>query len=78
MEATRQSGNTAPTNGGPGGVIGGGLQQIQNNATQISATLTPAIIATALGVTFLTALIGTAIPAWITARIRPAEVLRTE
>lgn len=78
MEATRQSGNTAPTNGGPGGVIGGGVQQIQNNATQISATLTPAIIATALGVTFLIALIGTAIPAWITARIRPAEVLRTE
>ena len=78
MEATRQSGNTVPTNGGPGGVIGGGLQQIQNNATQISATLTPAIIATALSVTFLIALIGTAIPAWITARIRPAEVLRTE
>ncbi|MGV9001896.1 MAG: ABC transporter permease [Candidatus Saccharimonadaceae bacterium] len=56
----------------------GGFGQLQNNATQVTASLTPEIIAAALGVTIFISLIGTAIPAWFTARIRPAEVLRTE
>ncbi len=73
---TRQQG-TAPQ-GGPGGAIGGGFQQIQNNATQVTASLTSEIIVLSLGVTLLISLIGTAIPAWFTARVRPAEVLRTE
>ena len=76
--SSSSSTSSSQSQGGPGGFIGGGFNQIRNNAIQISATLSPAIIATALGVTFLIALIGTAIPAWITARIRPAEVLRTE
>ena len=67
---------TRPT-GGPGG-FSGGLAQIQNNATQVTASLTPDIIAIALGVTVFISLIGTALPAWFTARVRPAEVLRTE
>lgn len=64
--------------GGPGGRIQGGIEQLQNNATQVTATLTPQIIGIALGVTLIISIIGTAIPAWFTARIRPAEVLRTE
>lgn len=64
--------------GGPSGTIGRGFAQIQNNATQVTASLTPEIIAIALGVTVFISLIGTAIPAWFTARVRPAEVLRTE
>lgn len=60
------------------GAFRGGFQQIQNNATQVTASLTPEIIGIALGLTVLISLIGTAIPAWFTARIRPAEVLRTE
>lgn len=63
--------------GGPGG-FEGGFQQLQTNATQVTASLTPDIIAIALGVTLVISLIGTAIPAWFTARVRPAEVLRTE
>lgn len=61
----------------PGG-FQGGFNQLRTNATQVTASLTPQIIGIALGVTLLISLIGTAIPAWFTARVRPAEVLRTE
>lgn len=60
------------------GFVQGGFSQLRNNATQVTASLTPQIIVIALGVTILISLIGTAIPAWFTARVRPAEVLRTE
>jgi len=63
---------------GAGGFVSGGFRQLQDNATQVTATLTPTIIATSIGVTIFISLIGTAIPAWFTARVRPAEVLRTE
>lgn len=64
--------------GGSGGFIQGGFNRLRTNATQVTASLTPQIIGIALGVTILIALVGTAIPAWFTARVRPAEVLRTE
>ncbi len=67
---------TRPT-GGPGG-FGGGFEQINTNLTQVTTSLTPEVFASALGLTFLIAIIGSAIPAWFTARVRPAEVLRTE
>ena len=67
---------TRPT-GGPGG-FGGGIDQINTNLTQVTTSLTPEVFASALGLTFLIAIIGSAIPAWFTARVRPAEVLRTE
>ena len=63
--------------GGPGG-FAGGVAQINTNITQVTASLTPQVFATALGLTFLIAIIGSAVPAWLTARVRPAEVLRTE
>ena len=63
--------------GGPGG-FGGGVEQINTNLTQVTTSLTPEVFASALGLTFLIAIIGSAIPAWFTARVRPAEVLRTE
>lgn len=68
---------TGNRQGGPGG-FDRGVQQINKNLTQVTASLTPAVFATALGLTFLIALIGSAVPAWLTARVRPAEVLRTE
>jgi putative ABC transport system permease protein len=74
--ATASSSSARPQ-GGPGG-FEGGFRQLQTNATQVTASLTPDIIALALGVTVFISLIGTAIPAWFTARVRPAEVLRTE
>jgi len=78
--SSQMTGTSGPgaRQGGPGGFVGGGLEQIQSNATQVTASLTPEIIAIALGVTVFISLIGTAIPAWFTARVRPAEVLRTE
>jgi len=75
---TTSDSNESRPQGGPGGFISGGFQQLQTNATQVTASLTPDIIAIALGVTVFISLIGTAIPAWFTARVRPAEVLRTE
>jgi len=64
--------------GGPGGAFNRGAEQLNSNLTQVTASLTPQIFAAAVGITLLIALIGSAVPAWLTARIRPAEVLRTE
>jgi putative ABC transport system permease protein len=75
----RQGGSSSSTSTErPAGLAGPGFQQIRHNATQVTASLTPQIIAIALAVTVFISLIGTAIPAWFTARVRPAEVLRTE
>ena len=72
-----QTGPGSRPAGGPGG-FSGGIEQINTNLTQVTASLTPQVFATALGLTFLIAIIGSAVPAWLTARVRPAEVLRTE
>jgi len=64
--------------GGPGGAFNQGAAQLDTNLTQVTASLTPQIFTLAVGITLLIALLGSAIPAWLTARIRPAEVLRTE
>ncbi len=80
-QSTQQTGQRqmgAPSTSQGPGLVRGGFEQLQRNATQVSATLTPSIILLSLGVAVLIALIGTAIPAWLTARVRPAEVLRTE
>lgn len=74
--ATQNS--TTPSTSGPREFLGGGFNQIRNNATQVTASLTPQILFTAIGLTLLIGIVGTAIPAWFTARVRPAEVLRTE
>lgn len=60
--------------GGPVGV----LRQAQTNLNDITGTLSPAVFASAIGITFLIAIFGSAVPAWLIARVRPAEVLRTE
>lgn len=44
----------------------------------ITGSVTPATLASGIGLTLLIAIVGSAIPAWFIARIRPAEVLRTE
>ena len=64
--------------GGPGAAFNRGADQLNTNLTQVTASLTPQIFAAAVGITLLIALLGSAVPAWLTARIRPAEVLRTE
>jgi putative ABC transport system permease protein len=64
--------------GGFGGAFRGGATQLNTNLTQVTASLTPQIFLSAMGITLLIALLGSAIPAWLTSRVRPAEVLRTE
>jgi len=62
----------------PSGMVKGGMDQIGNNLTQVTSSLKPSAFAAAIGITFIIAIIGSAAPAWFIARIRPAEVLRTE
>lgn len=69
---------TRGNRGGFGGAIRGGFNQINTNLTQITTAVTPQVFTFAIGMTLLIAIIGSAVPAWLIARIRPAEVLRTE
>jgi putative ABC transport system permease protein len=64
--------------GGPGAMIQGGFNRIGSNFTQVTSSITPEIFASAVGITLLIAIIGSAVPAWFIARVRPAEVLRSE
>lgn len=76
--SSSSSTSTGPGAGGPGGMMKGGIDQINKNLTQVTGSLTPQTFALAVVITFVIAIIGSAIPAWFIARIRPAEVLRTE
>jgi len=80
-----QSSSTTATTGGPAGFGGGaraaftrGASQIGTNISQVKVALTPQVFVSAIGITLVIAIVGSAIPAWFIARIRPAEVLRTE
>lgn len=64
--------------GGPRMFIAGGLSQAAGGVRQVTSTLTPQVFAASIGITLLIAIIGSAVPAWFIARVRPAEVLRTE
>lgn len=61
-----------------GGAVRGGAAQIGTNLTQVTASLTPQVFLSAIGIVLIIAIIGSAVPAWLIARVRPAEVLRTE
>lgn len=52
--------------------------QLSTSVNNVTSTLTPETIAMSVGIVVLIAIIGSAVPAWAIARIRPAEVLRTE
>jgi putative ABC transport system permease protein len=68
--------------GGPTMIRDGGLRGISNqlstNVNDVTSTLTPEIMAESIGIILLIAIIGSAVPAWAIAQVRPAEVLRTE
>jgi len=82
VSSSASSSQTSTSNNrGPGGaasMINKGFNQISSNLTQVTSSITPAVFASAIGITLLIAIIGSSIPAWFIARIRPAEVLRTE
>jgi putative ABC transport system permease protein len=67
---------------GPVMIRDGGLRGIGNqlgaNAKDVTSTLTPTIMLESIGIILLIAIIGSAVPAWAIAHVRPAEVLRTE
>ena len=67
-----QGGGFGP--GGGGGFLGGANQLL----TSVNATVSPGVIALGIGAVFLVAIIGALVPALLTARIRPIEVLRGE
>ncbi len=69
-----RSGGPVMRMSGPGGFLGGANTSLR----QVTSTLTPQVFASSIGITFLIAIIGSAVPAWLIARVRPAEVLRTE
>lgn len=60
------------------GSFGAPGAQISQTVNDINSTVTPQAFASALGIMFLIAIIGSAVPAWIIANIKPAEVLRSE
>jgi putative ABC transport system permease protein len=59
---------------GQGGPFGGASQLL----TSVTATASPGVIAAGIAAVFGVAIIGALIPALLTARIRPIEVLRGE
>jgi putative ABC transport system permease protein len=73
----KQSG-TGPTRIMRGGPIGNISNQLNTNVHNVTSTLTPQTILGSIGIILLIAIVGSAIPAWAIARVRPAEVLRTE
>jgi putative ABC transport system permease protein len=60
--------------GGPGGPLGGASQLL----TSVTASASPGVIAAGIAAVFGVAIIGALVPALLTARIRPIEVLRGE
>ncbi len=60
--------------GGQGGPFGGASQLLSS----VTATASPGVIAAGIAAVFVVAIIGSLVPALLTARIRPIEVLRGE
>ncbi len=78
QNSTSSSSTATPSQGSFRRAFGGGISQINTNINQVTASITPQIFVSAIGITLLIAIIGSAVPAWFIARVRPAEVLRTE
>jgi putative ABC transport system permease protein len=65
------------THGRPGMIRNLG-DQLDTNTRTVTSTFTPETFIGSIGIILLIAIVGSAIPAWAIARVRPAEVLRTE
>jgi putative ABC transport system permease protein len=64
----------AGAGGGQGGPFGGASQLL----TSVTASVSPGVLAAGIAAVFAVAIIGALVPALLTARIRPIEVLRGE
>jgi putative ABC transport system permease protein len=86
LVSNSQNTTSTQASGGPSGGFGGGggafirssFSRFNSNLTQVTSSITPGVFASAVGITLLIAIIGSAVPAWFIARISPAEVLRAE
>jgi putative ABC transport system permease protein len=81
QNTTTQTGPIGVRSSGGGGFAGGfhsASAQLQTNVQAVTSTLTPQTFAASIGIILLIAIVGSAVPAWAIARVRPAEVLRTE
>ncbi|ASN19368.1 ABC transporter permease [Arthrobacter sp. YN] len=71
-----------PGGGMPGGGMGGGQGGPFSGASQlltsVTASVSPGVLAAGIAAVFAVAIIGALVPALLTARIRPIEVLRGE
>lgn len=72
------SDSTSSQAGPPRMRAGGPAMQFNRGIQQVTSTVTPETFAGAVSITLLIAIIGSALPAYLIARVRPAEVLRSE
>lgn len=88
LSALLRSSNEAPTvGGGPGReIVGGapiriavgGFRAVQGAVRDLQAVVNIELILYGLAAAIVIAIIGSAFPAWLISRVRPAEVLRSE
>jgi putative ABC transport system permease protein len=82
MLATAASNSSATSGPGAGGGMGRGLDRMmaQGGASlhNIQATIGWDIILYGLLAAIIIAVVGSAVPAWLSAKVRPAEVMRAE
>jgi putative ABC transport system permease protein len=76
--ATGQRGIPGGAAGFPGGGQGGPFGGASQLLTTVTASASPGVIAAGIAAVFGVAIIGALVPALLTARIRPIEVLRGE
>jgi putative ABC transport system permease protein len=76
--AQRGPGGGLPGGGFPGGGQGGPFGGASQLLTSVTASASPSVIAAGIAAVFAVAVVGALVPALLTARIRPIEVLRGE
>ena len=75
---TSQTSNASRGFGGPRAFAASAGNQLGTNLRSVTTSVTPSVFVIGIGATLVIALIGSIVPALLVARIRPAEVLRTE
>ncbi|MFA5775064.1 MAG: FtsX-like permease family protein [Ilumatobacteraceae bacterium] len=84
VSSTQNSGGPANFEGGPGGggrvvaVAVGGFRAVRGAVQNIQAAVDLKLVLYGLLAAVAVAIVGSAFPAWLIAKIRPAEVLRSE
>jgi len=88
VSSNTPSSSSSTTDSGPGGGRAGGrafvrfggqtAQSAENLVKNIKTNVGLPLLGEGLGAAFLIAVIGSAIPAWLIAKVRPAEVMRGE